>query len=40
MDGDAPSKVGYGRETGENMLGSSFTARDTNRTLVLGVSLL
>jgi hypothetical protein len=39
MDGDAPSKVGYRRETGENMLGSSFIARDPNRT-VFGAAFL
>jgi len=32
MDGDAPSKVGYGRETGENMLSSQFTAHDPEET--------
>jgi hypothetical protein len=28
MDGDAPSKVGFPRETGENMLSWMFTAHD------------
>jgi hypothetical protein len=32
MDGDARSKVGYGRETGENMLSSRFTAYDPSET--------
>jgi hypothetical protein len=31
MDGHARSKVGYGRETGENMLSSRFTAHDPKR---------
>jgi hypothetical protein len=33
MDGEARSNVGYGRETGENMLSSRFTAHDPNRKL-------
>jgi len=32
MDGEARSKVGYGRETGENMLSSRFAARDPKPT--------
>jgi hypothetical protein len=31
MDGDAPSKVGYRRETEENILSSRFTAHDPFR---------
>jgi hypothetical protein len=32
MDGEARPNVGYGRETGENMLCSRFTAHDPFRT--------
>jgi hypothetical protein len=34
MDGDARSKVGYRRGTGENMLSSRFTAYDPFRTSI------
>jgi hypothetical protein len=33
MDGDARSKVGYGRETGENILSSRFTHHDPKPTI-------
>ena len=35
LDGDARSKVGYGRETGKNMLSSRLPPADQFRTLAL-----
>jgi len=38
MDGDARSKVGYGRETGENMLSSRFTAHEPDTAITIAAS--
>ena len=38
MDGDARSKVGYGTETGENMLSSRFTAHEPDTAITIAAS--